>query len=264
MHIRCAVPGSAAAANKWSRHASSLNHLRLLSIPFLRCNFGIVLERSNLGPDQIDVGHRTWSRSGPAESFRFEHVRVKVSIKVISSFASFEDEENNQYQGEDTDGSADDTTRDGSGVRRRGCSATRGLRWGREDELGGLHSLRFNIAVRIGGSGNHVGKKESVITPDLETKGTYTMTVLNTEVDVEVDVLDSGSERVPGDGPWVVVDDRGVPEVSVVGVVGVVVGVVTVVGVSGVVVGDVVGVVTVVGVVGVEGGVVAAGGDVSG
>ena len=48
------------------------------------------------------------------------------------------------------------------------------------------------------------------------------------------------------------------------GVVGVVVGVVTVVGVSGVVVGDVVGVVTVVGVVGVEGGVVAAGGDVSG
>lgn len=46
----------------------------------------------------------------------------------------------------------------------------------------------MNLAIRVGGSGNHVEQKKNVSAtmPNSETKkGTHTMTVLNTRVEVD-------------------------------------------------------------------------------
>ena len=143
-----------------------------------------VLEGSNLSPNEIDVGHRTWPRSVSTEPFRVEPVGIKVSVKVILSFAPSEEEENENYDGEETDGTSDDTTGDGRGIRSRRRRSTRVLRLRRGDELGGLHCLRLDLAVRI--SGPSVERKASGAVLDSETKNeTYTTTVLKTDVEVD-------------------------------------------------------------------------------
>jgi len=88
----------------------------LLSISLLLRSLGVILERSNLGSNQINVGHRAWPRSAPTEAFRVEPVGIKVSIELIFSLAPFEDEENHDYEGEDTDGTPGDATGDGSDI----------------------------------------------------------------------------------------------------------------------------------------------------
>jgi hypothetical protein len=130
----------------------------------------VILVRSNLGSNQIDVERCTWPRSVPTEPFRVESVKVEVSVKLIFSLASSEDEGTDYYGGENTDGTSDDNiTGDGRGIQ--GQSTIRGLRLCREDELGGSRWLRLDLAVRVSGSGNRVGKKASATVPDSETKG---------------------------------------------------------------------------------------------
>jgi len=180
--IRSAV---SCPTHEWSLHARSLAHLGVLLITFLRSRIGEILVRSNLGSNQINVRHCTWPRSGPTESFGVEPVWIEVSVKLIFSLVSSEEEKNDHDQGEDTDGTSNDTTGNGRSVRRR--SSASAIRLGREDELGGPHCLRLDLAVRVSGSGNHV-KRKNVLTigPYSETKkGTYTMTVLNTTVEVD-------------------------------------------------------------------------------
>lgn len=161
MDVRHAVSGSGTTCTQdWSGHAGSLSHLRMLGISsFLLRSVGVVREvlvGSNLGSNQIDVGHCTWPCGIPTEPLRVEPVRIKVSVEIFTSLASSEDEKDEQYEGEDTDGTSDDTTGDGAGVRRGPTAAALGL--GGEDELGGPHCLRLDMPVRVGGSGNHVGK----------------------------------------------------------------------------------------------------------
>lgn len=180
--IRRAV--SSPAHNR-SLHAGSLTHLGVLLITFLRSRIGEILVRSNLGSDQIDMRHCTWPRSVPTEPFWVEPVWIKVSVKLIFSLVSSEEEKDDHDKGEDTDGTSDYTTGNGCSVRRR--SSASATRLGREDELGRPHCLRLDLAVRVSGSGNHVKEKNVLaIVPYSETmKGTYTMTVLNTTVEVD-------------------------------------------------------------------------------
>jgi len=77
----------------------------------------MVLERSNLGSNQINIGHCAWPRGASPEPFRVEPVRIKVSIKLILLLASSENEENDHYDGEKTKGTSDDAAGDGRGVR---------------------------------------------------------------------------------------------------------------------------------------------------
>ena len=180
--IRCTISGP---THDWSLHPRSLAHLGVLLITFLWGRIGKILVRSNLGSNQINVRHCTWSRSAPTESFWIEPVWIKVSVKLIFSLVSSEEEKDDHDKGEDTDGTSDYTTGNGCSVRRR--SSASATRLGREDELGGPHCLRLDLAVRVSGSGNHVKEKNVLaIVPYSETmKGTYTMTVLNTTVEVD-------------------------------------------------------------------------------
>jgi hypothetical protein len=149
--IRRAVSGP---THDWSLHARSLTHLGVLLITFLRCRIGEILVRSNLGSNQIDVRHCTWPPSVPAEPFWvepvwIEPVWIEVSVKLIFSPVTSEEEKNDHDESEDTDGTSDDTTGDGRSVRRR--SSANDIRIGREDELGGPHCLRLDLAVRVSG-----------------------------------------------------------------------------------------------------------------
>jgi len=116
VHVRQAMPRPA-SVNIWGWHRS-LGHLRVLSITFLLTSIWIVLERSDLGSHQINVGHCTWPGGASTKSLRFEAVWVKVSVEVIHFFslASSEEEENDNYEDEDTDGTSDNATGDGPNV----------------------------------------------------------------------------------------------------------------------------------------------------
>lgn len=124
-----------------------------------------------------------------------------------------------------------------------------GLGW--DDELGGPHCLGFYLAILISGTGE---RGVSATIPDPESKkGTYTMTVLKTTVEVDgmgvsvvCTVVVGVRVGVPWPPPWVVV----------VVVVGVGIGVV---GVEGVTVDRVVVVTTEIPVSMVTGGMVVVG-----
>lgn len=182
----------------------------------------MVLERSNLGSNQINVGHCTWSRGASTEPFGVEPVGIKVSVKLIFLLASSEDEEHDHDDCEKADGTSDDTAGDGRSIRSR--SITRALGLCGDDELGGPHCLGFDLAILISGPRNRVEKKRLAIVPDLGTrKGVYRMTVLKTTVEVD----EPGPEVVEGGTPCVeVVDGVGAPGVTEVEV-GVGVGVTT-------------------------------------
>ncbi|KAF9650085.1 hypothetical protein BDM02DRAFT_3127966 [Thelephora ganbajun] len=181
----------------------TLSHLRVLAVTLLLPSLGMVLKGCNFGSNKIDVGHCTWSRSVSTKAFGLEPVRIKVSVELVFSLASFEDEENDQDEGEETDGTSDDTTGDGGGIRRR--PPTRVLRLSREREFGGPNCLRLDLAVGIGGPRKHV-EKVSVIVPDSSAKkGVYTTTVLKINVEVDepgpsVDTGVPGVEVVDGGG----------------------------------------------------------------
>jgi hypothetical protein len=99
-----------------------LAHLGVLLITFLRRRIGEILVRSNLG-SQIDVRHCTWPRSGPTKPFWVEPVWIEVSVKLIFSPVTSEEEKNDHDESEDTDGTSDDTTGDGRSVRRRSTTS---------------------------------------------------------------------------------------------------------------------------------------------
>ena len=133
----------------------------MLLIPFLRRWIGEVLVRSNLGSNQIDMGHCTWPRGAPTEPLGVEPVWIKVSVKLIFSLVPSEEEKDDHDEGKDTDGTSNNTTGDSGSIRRR-PSTTTAIRRGREDELGGPHCLRLDLTVRVSGSGNHVKNKKRV------------------------------------------------------------------------------------------------------
>jgi len=205
------VSRTTSAGNWW--HTRSLGHLLVL-VTFLLRSFRMVLERSNLGSNQINVGHCTRSCSASTEPFRVEPVGIEVSVevcvKLIFLLASSEDEEHDHDDGKKTEGTSDNTAGDGRGIRRR--SATRCLGLGGDDELGGPHCLGFDLAILIGGPRNHVEKKRLAIVPDREIReGVYKMTVLKTTVEVDK----TGPEVVEGGTPCVeVVDGVGAPGVT--------------------------------------------------
>jgi hypothetical protein len=124
----------------------------------------LICERGDFGPDQIDVGHCAWPGSAPTETLRFEHVWIEVPVEIIfCSFASPEDEENDQYDGEDGNGTPDDTTSNGGYVRARRRCASRASRVRREDELGGTDRLRLDLTILISGPEDYVEKWLAIV-----------------------------------------------------------------------------------------------------
>lgn len=71
------------------------------------------LERSNFGPIQIDIGHRTRPPGVSAQSFSVKPVRIKIPIEVVVPLSSLEEEKDGHYDSEDGDGRSDDTAGDG-------------------------------------------------------------------------------------------------------------------------------------------------------
>ena len=110
----------------------------------------------NVGSDfcanEIDVGHCTRPGSISTEALRVKPIGVKVSIEILRSLATFEEAEDDQYEGEDGKDTSDDTTGDGAHVGTRTRSAIIARRCGRESELGGTNGLSLYLAIRISGS----------------------------------------------------------------------------------------------------------------
>lgn len=115
MYVGSAITGWW-AAHDWNWHLGSLRHLGVWIVTFLGRRLGLVVERSNFGPDEINVGHRTWPGSIAAEALRVEPIWIEVSIEVVWSLSSFEAEENDQDESEDANGTSDDTPRDSAHV----------------------------------------------------------------------------------------------------------------------------------------------------
>jgi len=122
-----------------------------LLISFLRGRIGEVLVRGDLGSNQINVRHLARSRSVPTSSFGVKPVWIKVSVKLIFSLVSSEEEKYDHDQGEDRDGTSDYAASNGSSIRGRRSTTTTTTSAGWEDELSGPHCLRFDLAVRVSG-----------------------------------------------------------------------------------------------------------------
>lgn len=76
----------------------------------------MVVERGDFGPDEINVGQRAWPGSTTSETLRVKPIRIKVPIEVFWLLSSFEAEENDQYESEDTNGTTDDTASDSAHI----------------------------------------------------------------------------------------------------------------------------------------------------